>query len=111
MKGTNTGVCFLPIVDGELIEDEEYDKLPEEIKDEIERKSKMMQEHVGSFMREIHEIDKALEEELDELERNVALSAIGRHVEKMIKTYKEKELHDFFKNATPGNSHKRTAYI
>lgn len=91
VKGTNTGVCFIPIVDGELVEDEEYDSLAEEIKDEIERKSKLMQEHVGSFMREIHEIDKALEEQMDELERKVALSAISHHVEEMIDNYKENE--------------------
>lgn len=91
LKSTKTGVYFQPVVDGELLEDENYDALPEDVKNKIEKQTQMIQEKAEVFMRQIHDFEKECEKQVDELDQKIGTFAIGRHVEDIKKSYEDNE--------------------
>lgn len=88
LKNTSAGVYFLPIVNGVPVEDDAFDALSEEDKNMVEKKSQVMQEKAGLFLREINELEKECDRQLEKLDRTVGMFAIGRHVEHLMETYK-----------------------
>ena len=91
VKTTNAGIFFLPVVDGKMVDEEEYDDLPEEAKDAIEKNSQSLQEKAGSIMRELRELDKESKKEQEKLDYNVGMNAIGYHVTEVQKNYQAYE--------------------
>ncbi len=91
LKHSKTGVYFLPIVNGVPVDEESYESLTTEEVNAIEKKSELMQDKVGSFMRELHDMEKECETKLDELERRVGDSAIGHYIEDITDKYKDYE--------------------
>lgn len=88
LKITDSGIYFIPIVNGEPVEDENYNVLSDDEKTMVEKKNQILQEKVAPFMREIHELQKECDKLVDELNHKVGSAAIGHHVEKLIETYK-----------------------
>lgn len=91
LKNSESGVYFLPIVNGEPVEDEDYDALSAEVKELIEKKTMIMQEKAAYFMREINELEKECEEVVEELEHNVGLKAIGPYIQSIKNKYNSYE--------------------
>ena len=87
LKNTNSGVYFLPIVNGVPIEEDAYDALSEEDKDMVDKKTQVMQEKAGLFLREINELEKECEQRVEELDRKIGMIAIGHHVAYLLDTY------------------------
>lgn len=92
LRNTATGVIFLPIVNGETLEEKDYDNLSEEQINLIEKKSLLIQEKVASFIREINELEKDCDIQIDDLEHKVGLLAIGHHVSDFLNKYKDIDL-------------------
>lgn len=91
VKSTKTGIYFLPVVNGELIEDENYDSLSEEDKSRIEKQTQIIQEKADVFMRQVHDFEKECEKQVDELDKKIGTFAIGHHVEALKESYKDNE--------------------
>jgi len=91
IKSTESGIYFVPIVNGEPVENENYDILSEEEKEIIEKNNQILKEKTALFTREIHEFQKECDKLLDELNNKVGMSAIGHHVEELLETYKTYE--------------------
>ncbi|MBQ6887800.1 MAG: AAA family ATPase [Lachnospiraceae bacterium] len=89
VKSTKTGIYFLPVVNGELIEDENYDSLSEEDKSRIEKQTQIIQEKADVFMRQVHDFEKECEKQVDELDKKIGTFAIGHHVEALKESYKD----------------------
>ncbi|WP_304507370.1 Lon protease family protein [Anaerotignum sp.] len=89
VKTTNSGIYFMPIVNGNAIGEEEYDALDEAIKNEIEKNSQVVQEKAGTIMRDIRELDKASKKELEQLEYKVGMFAIGHHISGIQEKYQD----------------------
>lgn len=87
IKNTEAGIYFIPLVNGEPMEDEAFEALPDEIKEEIEQNSQLIQEKAGLIFREIQRLEKESEQKTDELNRKIGMFAIGRHVEEIIAHY------------------------
>ena len=58
IKNSNTGIYFMPIIDGETISEEEYEDLNEEEKEIISKKSDELQEDAMQTMKLIRNIEK-----------------------------------------------------
>ena len=80
VKTTNSGVFFMPVVDGKAVGEEDYDNLTEEQKDTIEKNSQMVQEKAGSIMRELRDLDKESKKQMEQLDYKTGMFAIGHHV-------------------------------
>ena len=91
LKQTDGGVLFLPTVNGEMIEEEAYHNLSEADREAIEQNTQIMQEKAGIFMREMNELEKECERQLEGLNRNIGLEAIGQYVKQMQETYQANE--------------------
>lgn len=78
VKMTNSGMYFMPIIDGKTISEEEFEELDEDQKEEISKHSEVIQEGAEEVMRAIKEYEKETKKEIDEIEYNIGLLTIGR---------------------------------
>ncbi len=89
VKSTNSGIYFMPIVDGVTINEEQYDELDEKLKDEISLSSEKVQEKAAAIMRDIREEEKASKQAVDDLDYKVCMFAIGHYVNSVQEKYKD----------------------
>ena len=87
VRTTNSGIYFMPIIDGKSVGEEEYDELEEEIRTEIEKKSQEVQEKASTIMREIRELDKTIRKQVETLEYQIGLFAIGHYISSLQEKY------------------------
>lgn len=91
VKTTNSGVFFMPVVEGKAVGEEEYDNLSEEAKAAIDKNSQMLQEKAGAIMRELRDLDKESKKQMDQLDYKTGMFAIGHHVNEVQETYRQYE--------------------
>lgn len=91
VKNTEAGIYFIPLVNGEPMEDGAFDTLPEDEQNKLEQYSQIIQEKAGLVLRESQALEKECEKQLDDLTRKIGLFAIGHHVEEFLNTYKDYE--------------------
>ncbi len=91
VKTTNSGIYFMPLVEGKAVGEEEYDNLAEDVKADIEKKSQTVQEKAGSIMRDIRELDIASKKRVEQLDYKVGMFAIGHHIGAVQEKYQEYE--------------------
>lgn len=89
VKSTNSGIYFMPMIDGNTINEEEYEKLDEETKAQINEASEEVQEKAGAIMRDIRDIDKEMRKAISDLDYKVGMFAIGHHVSTVQEKYKD----------------------
>lgn len=91
VKTTNTGIYFMPIIDGTIISEEDYDSLADDLKSEISSKSDTIQSKALETMRQINGFEKAAQKRIGELEYKVSILTLGRHINKLCKRYKDND--------------------
>ena len=89
LRSSNSGIYFMPIIDGKTINEEEYDKLDEEQQEAIDKASNVVQEKAGTIMRDLRELEKECKKETDGLDYKIGMFAIGHHVNSVQEKYKE----------------------
>ena len=87
VKSTVTGIYFMPIVDGVIITEEEYNNLEDDQKDVIMEKSTRLQDNVNHIMNRIRELDVMSKTEIEDLEFTKLLFVIGRIVNPLFEKY------------------------
>lgn len=87
VKTGNSGIYFLPIVEGKTLSEEEYSQLDEEIKDEISEKTTTLQQDTLDIIRKLKNNDKEAEKKVAEWENKIALLALGFHVNDLKQKY------------------------
>ncbi|MDR0999434.1 MAG: AAA family ATPase [Clostridiales bacterium] len=88
VKNTNSGIYFMPVINGEVINEEQFDALGQEQKDEITVESEKIQRKAADAMRQIREFERETRREVEEMEYAVGLFAVGRHVNAIMDEYK-----------------------
>ena len=76
VKSANNGIYMMPVVNGKTIEEEEFDKLDPNVKQEFEDKSTIVQQHVMEAISEIKAIQQESEKKINEWQSNVALLTV-----------------------------------
>lgn len=86
---TPTGIAFLPLRDGEPINSEEFEKLPEEEKQEIH-------EHIAELTRKLQHVTRSIpkharnmRQKIRELERDVTGLAVAGLIDDLVEKYEE----------------------
>ena len=87
VKMTNTGIYFMPMADGEMLSEEQYDALPDEVKEEISRRSDDIQDEAAAVMSAIRAYEEDTRRRVEALEYNVGLFTIGRYVGRLQEKY------------------------
>jgi lon-related putative ATP-dependent protease len=87
LKRTTSGFVTIPLSDGEQISEEDYAKLEQEKKDELEKKSTEVQLKAMEIMRRVQKVEKDLKEQLKDLDQRIGLAAIGHLFHELIEEY------------------------
>lgn len=115
---TPAGVVSVPVVQGRPLAPEEFERLPEPVRAELERRNQAIQDRVADALREVRRLERETAERLRQLDREVALFAIGGLFEELRERYQDvpqvlafleqvredipDHLHDFFPPQVPG---------
>jgi len=87
VKNTTSGIYFMPIVDGEVISEEQFDALSQEEKDSISVNSISIQKRAADVMRQIRDYDKHTKKEVEELEYSLGLFTVGHHMNDIMNAF------------------------
>ena len=99
VKTAQNGIYMMPVVDGKAIEEEEFDKLDEEIKKQYEEKSTIVQEQIMNVIGEIKEIERLSDKKISEWQSNIALLTVNVHINYLKSKYKRyKKINQFLTN-------------
>ena len=80
VKSAQNGIYMMPILNGKTIEQEDFEKLDESIKQQFEEKSVIVQEQIIQAIGEIKEIEKQTAKRLEEWQSNIALLTVNQHI-------------------------------
>lgn len=81
---------MMPVVDGKVVQEEEFDKLADEVKKEYEEKSVYVQEQIMNVISQIKEIERQSDKKISEWQSNVALLTVNVHINYLKSKYKKK---------------------
>jgi len=99
VRVTNTGIYFMPIVNGESLSEEAFNDLSIEERNEINERSEGLQKEAMSIIRKLRAIEAEAEESIKEWENQIALFAVGINIDDLKEKYSEfSEIVDYLKN-------------
>ncbi len=88
---TNAGYVTIPIVNGKQITPEEFETLSEDVKREIEEKTKKIQDRLFEALRQIRNEEREAKKEIAELDKQTALFVVKPRIEELLEKYKGSE--------------------
>lgn len=98
VKSAQNGIYMMPIIDGKTIEEEEFEKLDEEVKKEFEEKSSIVQEQIMQVIGQIKEMERSSNKRLEEWQANIALLTVNSHINYIKSKYKRNKKVNQFLN-------------
>jgi lon-related putative ATP-dependent protease len=103
----SSGIYFLPIIEGKTISEEEFENLDEEIKDQINEKTNILQQDTLEIIRKLKSNEKATKQKVAQWESKIGLLALGVQINDLkekynkfdiLKDYLEKVQQDILNN-------------
>ena len=88
IQNTPVGLLLIPVVNGKPLKEEELLSLPQKTKDIIQEKRESLESELRNTIRQFLDMERKIREEINKLNRDVALYAIGNLVEDVIERYK-----------------------
>ena len=90
VKVNPSGIWFMPLVDGNPVDEEEFKELDEQVKSELSRNMEMLQKESADTIRRIREVESEAEEAVREWEARIALYAVGMHMDDLRDKYADR---------------------
>jgi len=87
VKNSNSGLFFLPIINGEVVNEEQFDSLTEEQRETISQKSESIQQRASDALREIKEHEKITRKDVEDLDYSIGLLTIGHYMSDILESY------------------------
>jgi len=82
------GISSVPLKNGEALSQEEYRNMSEEERDELMKRSSLVQEKLNEAFRQYRELEKDIKARIKELEQETARSVIAPNFNKLLKKYR-----------------------
>ena len=96
VKSAQNGIYMMPVVEGKVIQEEEFDKLDENIKQQYEEKSAIVQQQIMDAISVIKNIERQSDKKVSEWQSNVALLTVNAHINYIKSKYKRnKKINQF----------------
>jgi len=89
VKSTGTGIYFMPIIDGEMLTEDQFDSLTQDQKDDIAIHSDQIQRRAAESLRVIRDYEREARTRAEEIEYSTALFAVGYHIAPIIEKYSD----------------------
>lgn len=80
VKVAQNGLYMMPVLDGKIIEEDEYNKLDDKVKEQFEEKSIIVQEQIMQVIGQIKEIERQSDKKISEWQSNIALLTVNVHI-------------------------------
>ena len=80
---------MLPMVDGKVINDEQFEQLDDDIKKKFEENSELVQSQIMQVIGQIKNIEREADKKVDEWQSNVALLTINTYINPVRTIYKK----------------------
>ena len=92
---TQMGIVTVPVMHGKPLSREDFERLPQDQKDEIEKHSAQLQEVIQQNLTKARKMEKESNERIEQLDREIALFAVGHLLDELNEKYRDfKEVHD-----------------
>ncbi len=99
VKTAQNGIYMMPVLNGKAIEEEEFEKLDDAVKQEFEDKSNIVQQQIFEAISEIKSIEKEADKKIEEWQSNIALLTINLHINTIKANFKRnKKITVFLEN-------------
>ncbi len=89
LRSTPIGVLIVPVVQGKPLSDQEFIAMPAQVRDQIQQKRDKLRSELRSAMRQLRGLERKVSEEIQKLNRDVAIYAIGHLVDGLMEKYKD----------------------
>jgi len=89
IQSTNAGFQTVPLVNGEPIDQETYQKLDDDVKEDVDKNIDFVQREIQSSLREINKLEKEFQEKIHELNKEVTLFVVGHRIDNLQEEYDE----------------------
>ncbi|MDR7415935.1 MAG: AAA family ATPase [Armatimonadota bacterium] len=87
LQPTPIGILVIPVLGGRPISDAELQALPAPAREELQRRRETLQEEVKAALKQVRVLERAAEERLRTLDRQVALHVVGGLIEDLMEKY------------------------
>ena len=87
LKKTSGGLSVLPGKDGKILKEADYDKLSRSERNEIDKKSKQLQDKLSDAIREARKLDKGVRKRIAELDQEVTQYVVKPHMDDLLTKY------------------------
>jgi len=89
LRSTPIGLLIVPVVKGQPLSDEAFMSLPHQTRDEIEKKRERLSGELRSALRQLRGLERKANEQMKNIDREVAIYAIGHLVDGLIEKYED----------------------
>ena len=89
VKAAPNGIYMLPVFEGKTLDETEFEKLEDSIKQGYEEKSNIVQEQIMQVIGQLKIIEKESEQKIDEWQSNIALLTINAYINPIRANYKK----------------------
>lgn len=111
VKSAQNGIYMMPVVEGKVVQEEEFDKLDENIKQEYEEKSVIVQQQIMDAISVIKQIERQSDKKVSEWQSNVALLTVNAHINYIKSKYKRNKKINQFLNDVKQDVLKNVPYF
>ena len=111
VRTSQNGIYMMPVVDGKIIEEEEFENLDDALKQEYEDKSTIVQEQIMNVIGQIKEIERASDKRISEWQSNIALLTVNVHINYLKSKYKRNKKINKFLNDVKQDVLKNVSYF
>lgn len=87
LQATPMGILILPMVEGRPLSDQEFLALPETVREALRRRREALEEKLNETMKQIRELEKVAQEQLQKLDREVAFYVVGGLLAELLEKY------------------------
>ena len=88
VKTAQNGIYMMPVVNGKTLQEDEFEKLDENLKKEYEDNSNIVQEQIISVISQIKTIEKEADLKIEEWQSNIALLTVNARINLIKSAYK-----------------------
>jgi len=89
IQRSQIGMVIIPVINGQLINEQQFGILPQGIRDEIQNKRKALSDEMGTAFRQFRDIDREAEAEVEKFNKEVASFAMDTLLDSLNDKYGE----------------------
>ena len=98
VRAVQNAIYMMPVVNGKIIQEDEFEQLDDKIKEEYEKKSELVQEQIMNVIGQIKEIERQSDKKISEWQSNIALLTVNVHINFLKSKYKRNKKINKFLN-------------